>query len=71
MPDLAPLFALMDEADEALDKHTYDQARRDEYDAPDDAEWWIRAGTARKINKVFAEIERLRRLGTVNHQCPR
>ena len=58
---LKSLFALMDDADDALDKDTYDQKRRDDFDTPDDAEWWIRAGTARKCGKVFLEIDRLRR----------
>ena len=58
---LKALFALMDEADDALDKDTYEQKRKDEFDTPDDAEWWIRAGTERKCAKVFAEIDRLRK----------
>jgi hypothetical protein len=55
------LATLMDEADDALDKDTYDQKRRDEFDTPDDAEWWISAGTERKCVKVFTEIDRIRR----------
>lgn len=57
----AALFELMDEADGALDEDTYEQSRRDEFDTPDDAEWMVRAGTCRKINRVFAEIDRIRR----------
>jgi len=55
------LADLMDVADCALDKDTYDQKSRDDFDAPDDAEWFIQAGTERKISKVFAEIDRIRR----------
>ena len=55
------LADLMDDAGGALDKDTHDQKRRDEFDAPDYAEWWIRAGTERKVSKVFAEIDRIRR----------
>jgi hypothetical protein len=58
---LDALFSLMDEADDALDRDTYEQNRKSEFDAPDDAEWWIRAGTARRCDKVFAEIDRIRR----------
>ena len=61
MIDMTKLFDLMDEADGALDKDTYEQKVRDDYDAPDDAEWWVRAGTVRKCQKVFAEIDRIRR----------
>lgn len=50
---LQALFALADEADDALDKDTYEQKRHDDFDTPDDAEWWIRAGTERKCVKVF------------------
>ena len=55
------LAELMDEADDALDKDTYEQKRKDDFDIPDDAEWWIRAGTERKCAKVFLEIDRIRR----------
>lgn len=55
------LFKLMDAADDALDKDTYEQKRRDDFDAPDDAEWSVQAGTCRKITAVFMTVERLRR----------
>lgn len=51
---------LMDEADGALDKDTYDQMR-ELNEPPDDAEVWIRVGTRRKINVLFNAIAELRR----------
>jgi hypothetical protein len=57
---LKHLFTLMDVADEALDKETYDQFHKEELDLPDDCEIWITVGTTEKINKVFAAIESLR-----------
>jgi hypothetical protein len=60
-PDLNKLFTLMDSADEALDKETYDEKKRDDFDTPDDAEWVVTAGTCRKAEKVFAEVDRIRR----------
>ena len=59
--DLTKLFELMDLADEALDRDTYPQKKDHRYDAPDDAEWPVQAGTVRKIDAVFLEIDRLRR----------
>lgn len=59
--DMSPLFALMDVADEALDKDTIGQKKDGRFDAPDDAEWWVQAGTVRKIDAVFLEIDRIRR----------
>ena len=59
--DLTTLFDLMDEAEDALDKDTYEQIRHAEFDPPDDAELWIRSGTHTKCQKVFAEIDRIRR----------
>lgn len=61
MIDLARLFELMDAADEALDRDTISQKKDGRYDAPDDAEWMVQAGTVRKIDAVFLEIDRLRR----------
>lgn len=61
MTDLARLFELMDSADEALDHDTYPQKKDGRFDAPDDAEWTVQAGTVRKIDAVFLEIDRLRR----------
>ncbi len=58
--ELAELLALMDAADSALDKDTYDQSLRDEFDAPDDADYSVCAGTVRKCSAVFAAIEKLR-----------
>lgn len=58
---LSAIFALMDEADSALDKETYDQHLRGEFDLPDDCEMWITAGTDRKITKVFGALDALRR----------
>jgi len=57
---LEKLFVLMDAADDALDKDTYDQNVRDNFDAPDDAEYVVRSGTTRKCNAVFVAIEKLR-----------
>lgn len=60
------LFELMDIADEALDKDTYDEIRHwvgdGNIDAPDDGEIGITILTRRKINAVFLEIERIRKL---------
>lgn len=58
--ELVELLALMDAADSALDKDTYDQSLRDEFDAPDDADYSVCAGTVRKCSAVFAAIEKLR-----------
>jgi len=58
--ELIELLALMDAADGALDKDTYDQSLRDEFDAPDDADYSVCAGTVRKCSAVFAAIEKLR-----------
>jgi hypothetical protein len=59
--ELAVLFDLMDEADDALDKDTYDQFSRDEFDPQNDSDYSVRAGTIIKCNKVFKAIEQLRR----------
>jgi len=61
MSDLEAIFALMDEADSALDKETYDDWRRGEFDLPDDAELVITVKTDRKVNKVFEALHKLRR----------
>ncbi len=58
--ELIELLTLMDAADSALDKDTYDQSLRDEFDAPDDADYSVCAGTVRKCSAVFAAIEKLR-----------
>jgi len=58
--ELAAIFALMDEADSALDKETYDDWRRGEFDLPDDCELVITVKTDRKINKVFEALNALR-----------
>src|SRR5947209_4536291 len=54
------LLKLMDEADAALDDDVYEQKKAADFDAPDDAEWSVRAGTIRKIEKLFLEISHLR-----------
>ena len=65
MPIIGALFSAVDAADDALDKETFEQMwRRDRLDLPDDAEVVITAGTQRKINRVFREIENLRRATT-------
>lgn len=58
--DLSTLFSLADRADEALDNDIYEQQKEHDFDAPDDAEYTIRAATARKISVLLTEIERLR-----------
>lgn len=58
--DLAELFALMDEADGALDKDTYKQRLQDNFDAPDDAEYCVLMGTIRKCDALFRAIEKMR-----------
>lgn len=58
---LQELFDLASDAEGDLDKDTYDQHRAADFDAPDDAELCIRAGTERKITKVFALIDKLRK----------
>ena len=58
--ELVELLALMDVADGALDKDTYDQSLHDEFDAPDDADYSVCAGTVRKCSAVFAAIEKMR-----------
>lgn len=60
-PMLEHLFKLMDDADDALDKDTYEQLCRDEFDPPDDADYSVCAGTTIKCNKVFNQIEAIRR----------
>ena len=57
---LEDLFSLMDAADSALDRDTYDQSLRDEFDAPDDADYSVCAGTVRKCSAVLAAIEKMR-----------
>ncbi len=51
------LRKLLDAADDALDKETYDQKRKDNFDAPDDAEYYVSVGTIRKINDVFQALD--------------
>ena len=52
---------LMGIADEALDKDTEEQIRKDHhYNPPDDAEIWIRAATLHKINIVLRGVTRFR-----------
>src|SRR5690349_4653634 len=58
---LPALFDLMDAADDALDKDTYEQFRKDEFDPPNDAEYSVCAGTVLKCEKVFEAIDKLRR----------
>lgn len=58
--ELVELLALMDAADSALDKDTFDQFMRDDCNAPDDADYSVCAGTVRKCSAVFAAIEKLR-----------
>jgi len=62
--ELEALFRLMDIAVCALDKDTYSQSLRDEFDAPDDADYSVCAGTVRKCNAVFAAIEKIRAILT-------
>lgn len=57
---IAHILALMDDADGALDNDVYEQKRAEELDAPDDAEWTVRAGTVRKIEKLFIAISEFR-----------
>lgn len=59
-PSFRTLVTLMDAADGALDRETYDQFRASDFDAPADAEFTITVGTIRKINAVFSAISRLR-----------
>ena len=54
------IFALMDAADGALDRETYEQFRRDDFDTPDDCEIWVTASTVRKINRLFSALDKLR-----------
>lgn len=58
---MAEILALMDAADEALDQETYDQFRRDEFETIDEDDLTVTAGTVRKINKVFAALDRHRK----------
>lgn len=57
MPGAAEFRVLLDDADEALDKDTFEQIKAHDYDAPDDAEYTISAGTHRKINRLFAALD--------------
>lgn len=59
----AEVVALMDIADEALDNESHPQFLRDD-DMPDDCELQITAGTVRKINRLFNEIDKLRSLAS-------
>ena len=52
------LRALLDDADAALDKETYDQIKSYDFDAPDDAEVTISVGTERKINRLFSALDK-------------
>ena len=50
---------LVEPADSELDKDVYDQKRAEELDAPDDAEWWVKAGTVRKIEAAFTAVYKI------------
>lgn len=58
------LFEIMDAADDALDKDTYDEVRRESAhfgrDIPADCAISITYGTRSKINKVFLAIDQIR-----------
>ncbi len=56
-PSLADLRALLDVADDALDKETYEQTRKDNFDPPLDAEYQVTVGTIQKINAVFQALD--------------
>ncbi len=61
MSSLDRLYELMDVAEEALDRDTYPQKKEGRFVAPNDVEWTVQAGTVRKIDAVFLEIDRMRR----------
>lgn len=58
---LEQLFKAADEADDALDKDTYEQYRRAEFDPHVDDEIWVRAGTAIKCDLVFNLVDNIKR----------
>lgn len=50
---LRELRVLLDRAEEPLDKETYEQKRRTDFDAPDDMEVVITFGTLRKVEALI------------------
>lgn len=52
------LLALLDAADEALDKETYDQLRAAQFDPNEDEEFTITVKTWRKVNALINELDR-------------
>ena len=67
-PIIADVLELMDAADAALDDDTYEQIKAQNFDAPDDCEIWITAGTRRKINELFLLISQWR--SPLSHASP-
>lgn len=59
---LPAIFALMDSADDALDKDTYDQFAAANWEPNGDAEFTVYVSTIRKCFNVFEALDKLRRM---------
>lgn len=52
-PTTEELKKLLTDADDALDRETYDQKRKDDFDAPRDAEYTVTVGTIHKVEAAL------------------